>query len=127
MNFERLPRQVIGWLYVALGVGSLTFAVLAAIPILRAINHWADGHALDWVGFAAIVSAVGGAIAQLMAQGAQWQHNRSRERLDQQARGIPPSGVPFPQPPPVPAPPAVIDQPPGGGLVNNQAIEDQQP
>lgn len=78
--FQRAPRPLIGWLYVLAGVASLVLVVLLAIPLLRAVNRWADGEPVDWVGFAAIASVAAGAIGQIVAQGSQWMHTRSMER-----------------------------------------------
>lgn len=66
------------------------------------------------------IGAIIGAVALLLpaiVQFVQVFHGYHRERMDQQARGIPPSGVPFPQPPARPAEPM-----PEGGLVNNHEL-----
>lgn len=128
MNPKRWPRPLMMFLAVITAVLLVAFFVGIGLAILqiyqRAAAEFRPVPDMSG-GIGAIIGAVAlllPAIVQFMQVFRQYGH----ERLDQQARGIPPSGVPFPQPPSVPAPPAAIDQPPGGGLVNNQAIEDQQ-
>lgn len=70
------------------------------------------------------IAAIIGAVALLLPAIVQFMqifHSRHRERMDQQARGIPPSGVPFPQAPQ--GPPHVPEPNADGALVNNRAIE----
>lgn len=81
--FRRAPRPLIGWLYVLAGFAALALVILLAIPLLRAVNRWADGEPVDWMGFAAIASVAAGAIGQIVAQGAQWMHTRSAERREE--------------------------------------------
>jgi hypothetical protein len=69
------------------------------------------------------IAAILGALAMLLpaiVQVMQVVGQYGRERLDQQARGIPPTGIPT-QPPPVSVPTAV-EPSPTGGLVNNEAL-----
>ena len=73
-------------------------------------------------GIAAIIGAVAmliPALIQFMQVFSQYGH----ERMDQQARGLPPGGVPFPQSAPMQPSPMQPGDVPGGGLVNNQAID----
>lgn len=116
--FRRAPRPLTGWLYLACGVGSLTVLVLIMIPLLRALNRWADGEPVDWMGFAAVGGVALPFIGQLIAQGAQWMHTRSAERREEIAwTGARGGQVAAPFPQPAPSEPS-----PSGGLVNNEAL-----
>lgn len=124
--FRRAPRPLTGWLWVLVGFASFAFLVLLAIPLLRAVNRWADGEHVDWVGFAAVASIAAGAMGQLITQGMQWMQNRSAERREEIRAGGS-AAPPFPSPAPSApySPPQQNPDPsfPEGGLVNNQAIE----
>jgi hypothetical protein len=113
--FRRAQRPLIGWVYVVMGVASLVFVILLAMPVLRAVNRWADGESVDWMGFAAIASVAAGALGPIIAQGAQWMHTRSAERREEIRAGGP-APAPF-----VPSPPSEPPTP-EGGLVNQDAL-----
>lgn len=107
-------RPAIGWGMVLLVVVCIAYLVLLSIPILRAVNRWADGEPVDMTGFAAVIGAAVPALGALWDFGCRFMADRHIERRDQIARGEAPG--PFvPPPPPSPSP--------TGGLVNNQAID----
>lgn len=114
--FRRAPRPLIGWLWLLVGVASFALLILLTIPLLRAVNRWADGEAVDWTGFAAIASVAAGAMGQLMSMGMQWARDRRIQAVEEIRAGgaaPPPFAQPQPSQPPTP----------DGGLVNNEAIE----
>lgn len=115
--FQRAPRPLIGWGGIILLVACLAFLVLLAIPILRAVNRWADGQPVDFMGFAAVIGAAVPALGAIWDFVRRYMTDRHAERMDQQARGLPPGGVPFGPGTPL------SDSSPQGGLVNNEAIE----
>lgn len=73
--------------FVSGAVAAAAVAVLIGGPILHALNRWADGQPVDWMGFAAVAGILAPLVAQIVAQGAQWMHTRSRERRDEIAFG----------------------------------------
>jgi hypothetical protein len=109
---RRAIRPSIGWGGVILLVACLVFLVLLAMPILRAVNRWADGDPVDMTGFAAVIGAAVPALAAIWDFVRRFMTDRHIERRDQIARGQAPG--PF-----VPSQPPTPD----GGLVNNEAIE----
>lgn len=114
--FRRAPRPLTGWLWLLTGVGSVVIVVLVMIPLLRALNRWADGDPVDWAGFAAVGAVLFPFIGQLVAQGIQWQRSRENERLTEMTAGQ--SVPPF-----YPTPSTSSPEPsPTGGLVNNDAL-----
>lgn len=120
--FHRAPRPLTGWLYLLCGVFSIVVLAAFIIPIVRAVNRWADGEAVDWMGFAAIMGIVCPFLIQLIVQGVQWMNQRHTERVEEIRVGgqvAPPFPSPAPSAPPSPPDPSF----PGGGLVNNQALE----
>lgn len=96
--FRRAPRPLTGWLWLACGVGSIIVIAMVLAPVIRAVNRWADGEAVDWMGFAAIMGVVCPFVLQLIVQGAQWMSQRHTERMEEYARGVAPA--PFVPPPP---------------------------
>jgi len=113
----RWPRPTIMWLAPAIILIVVYFFIRIFNAIADAYEHAAHAHqpVPDMSGgIAAILGGLALLIPPLL-QFVQVFHGYHRERMDQQARGIPPSGVPFPQPPPEPSP--------TGGLVNNEAIQ----
>lgn len=119
-SLHRAPRPLIAWTGVLTAACSLAFLVLLAIPILRAVNRWADGEPVDWQGFAFIITAAGGAATTILGPLAQYLQNRSRERRDEIAFG---GGAPRPPTNPLPPSGQQPDDIPGGGLVNNEALQ----
>lgn len=115
---QRGPRPLIGWGGILLLIACLVFLVLLAIPILRAVNRWADGQPVDLMGFAAVVGAAVPALGAIWDFVRRFLTDRHVERMDQQARGLPPGGAPF-----APAPPS--SPTPQGGLVNTTGALDQ--
>jgi len=122
VNPKRWPRPLMMFLAVITATLLVGFFVGIGLAILQVYQRAADEFqpVPDMSGgIGAIIGAVAlllPAIVQFMQVFRQYGH----ERLDQQARGLPPSGVPFPAPAATPA------DHEGGGLINNQAIEDQQ-
>lgn len=114
--FRRAPRPLTGWLWLLCGIGSVAIVVMVMIPVLKALNRWADGEHIDWAGFAAVAAVLFPFIGQLVAQGVQWQRSRENERLEEIRSG---QGVPPFYPTPSPSPP---EPSPTGGLVNNEAL-----
>lgn len=100
-RFRRAPRPLIGWLYFAVGLASFVFLILLAGIVLKAVNRWAEGEHVDWMGFAAIASVAAGALGPIIAQGAQWMNQRHLERIEQTRAGV--------------APPPFASSPPEGG------------
>lgn len=96
--FRRAPRPLTGWLYLACGIGSIVVIALILMPVLRAVNRWADGEAVDWMGFAAVAGVICPFVIQLIVQGAQWMNQRHAERMTEYAQGVAP--VPFAPPAP---------------------------
>lgn len=124
MNLSRWPRPLMMFLAVATAIMVVTFFIGIGTAILRVYDRAATEFqpVPDMSGG---IGAIIGAVALLLpaiVQFVQIFRDRHRERMDQQARGIPPSGVPFPQPAPGSAP-ASLEPSPTGGLVNNEAIE----
>lgn len=120
MNPRRWPRPLMMFLAVVTAMLLVAFFIGIGSAILKVYDRAATEFqpVPDMSGG---IGAILGAIALLLPAIVQFMQVFSqygRERLDQQARGIPPSGVPFPQPP----------EPPGqgGGVGNTNAIEDQQ-
>lgn len=107
---HRAPRPLIGWGAVVLIVACLTFLVLLAIPVLRAVNRWADGQPVDLMGFAAVVGAAVPALGAIWNFVLRYMGDRHRERLDQQSRGTAP-GAPFAPPRQPGAPPDDLQGP----------------
>lgn len=106
-RFRRAPRPLTGWLWLLCGVGSVLIVAMVMIPLLRALNRWADGEAVDWAGFAAVGAVLFPFIGQLVAQGIQWQRSRENERVATiSATGVAP--VPFD-----PSPPSIGPSPDG--------------
>lgn len=113
--FHRAPRPLVMWMAVFclflimaffIGIGSaIVFAYQRAAEEGRSVPDMSGG-------IAAILSSLGVLIPALVSA-AQIFSQRHRERLDQQARGTAP-GVPFD------SSPATA---PGGGLVNNEALQ----
>lgn len=97
--FQRAPRPMILWAAVVLVIG-VTIFILVVLAAL-AVGVWmtaGQGHEpinlINTLGVIATgVASIGPFIWQVLTA-------RHTERLDQQARGLPPSGVPFPQSPP---------------------------
>lgn len=121
--FRRAPRPLTGWLYLACGIGSLVVLILIMSPLLRALNRWADGEPVDWMGFAAVGGVAFPFIAQLIAQGAQWMHTRSAERREEIRVGGAPVTGPFYPTPSTPSPDS--SPTPEGGIVNTGALDQQ--
>ncbi len=122
--FRRAPRPLIGWLWLLVGLASFGFLVLLSIPMLRAVNRWADGEPVDWVGFAAVASVAAGAMGQLIGQGMQWARDRRIQSVEEMRAGVAPP-PPFGPSPPFAAPspePSPTDE---GGLINNGALDQQ--
>lgn len=117
-SFKRWPRPLVMFGAVVCGMLLTVFFLVIGFAIarvyLRASEMMVPVPDMGG-GIAAIISAVG-LLIPVMLQAAQVFNQYSRERLDQQARGLPPSGVPQS------APPAASEPSPTGGLVNNQAI-----
>ena len=118
--FHRAPRPLIGWAGVLLIVICVLF--VGAIAAAIAVGFWltaARGNGVpDMTGGLAVLLP---AVATAWGMVAQWMHTRSAERREEIRAGS--VAPPFPQPAPSapPSPPAPSF--PGGGLVNNQAIE----
>ena len=112
--FHRAPRPLIGWAGVVLIVICVVF--IAAIAAAIAVGFWltaARGQPVpDLTGGLAVLLP---AVATAWGMVAQWMHTRSRERRDEIAFG----GAPRPPFDPSPQSGDV----PGGGLVNNEAIQ----
>jgi hypothetical protein len=105
---HRAPRPLMGWGGIVLVVACLCFLVLLAIPILRAVNRWADGEPVDLMGFAAVIGAAVPALGAIWDFVRRFMTDRHVERMDQQARGTAPES-PF-----APLPPSVPRSPDGG-------------
>jgi amino acid transporter len=119
MNLSRWPRPLMMFLAVITAILLVVFFVGIGLAVLRVYDRAATEFrpVPDMSGG---IAAIIGAVALLLPAIVQFMqifHGRHRERMDQQARGLPPSGVPFPQP--APTQPGDV---PGGGMVNNQAI-----
>lgn len=113
--FWRLPRPLMMWLAIIVIVLIILFFVGIGTAIVYAYQQAAlESRSVPDMsgGIAAIISSLGVLIPAL-ASAAQVFSQRHRERMDQQARGLPIDGArPFPQSEPSPT----------GGLVNNEAI-----
>lgn len=96
---HRAPRPAMGWGGVALVIACLVFLVLLAVPILRAVNRWADGQPVDMTGFAAVIGAAVPALAAIWDFVRRFMTDRHVERLDQQMRGQVPPPFGYPAPP----------------------------
>lgn len=110
------------WLAVAACVLVLSFFVAIGFAIITAFQRAAETGAPvpDMSGGLAAVATGLAALLPALAQFWQVFNQRHVERLDQQARGTAPD-APFAQPPPsTPPPPEPM---PGGGLINNEAIQ----
>lgn len=122
--FHRAPRPLIGWAGVLLIVICVLF--VAAVAAAIAVGFWmtaAQGQGVpDMTGGLAVLLP---AVATAWGMVAQWMHTRSAERREE-IRATGQSAPPFPSPAPsAPSSPTSPPDPsfPGGGLVNNQAIE----
>ena len=97
--FHRAPRPLIGWLTVVL-VSALVLFILAVLTAI-AVGFWktaATGHGVpDMTGGLGNLGALVAAILGSCGLGGLVFGQRHMERMDQQARGLPPYG-PFPQP-----------------------------
>ena len=102
MSFwRRAPRVLMMWLGVLCALMVITFFVGIGVAILNVYEHAAETFqpVPDMSGgIGAIIAAIATAITALVGA-AQVFHQRHRERLDQQARGLPIDGAsPFPSP-----------------------------
>lgn len=87
---RRAVRPAIGWGGVLLVAACLIFLILLAIPILRAVNRWADGQPVDLMGFAAVIGAAVPALGAIWDFVRKYMGDRHIERRDQIARGTAP-------------------------------------
>lgn len=96
--------------------GSLLWDLSVGMRI--AIRRWAEGGGVDWMGFAALLGAVGTLVtivAPIVIA-----NNRDRRLRDIAATHA--NAPPHPTQPPAPPSSAPSEPAPGGGLVNNNAI-----
>lgn len=97
--FQTAPRPLIRWGGVAVIVLCLVAAsVLIGGPLLRALNRWADGEAVDWMGFAAVLGALGGFLGAIWSIVGPAMAARHAERLHEIREGRQPA--PFAPSPP---------------------------
>ena len=123
MNPRRWPRPWLMWIGVFIALLLVAFFVKLGLSVLavyeRAAIEFRPVPDMSG-GIAAILGSIAVLIPAIL-QAMQAVSQYGRERLDQQARGIPPTGIPTP-PPPVSVP-AAVEPSPTGGLVNNDALE----
>lgn len=121
MNPRRWPRPWLMYIGVAIALLLVAFFVRLGLSVLEVYERAArDFQPVPDMsgGIAAILGSIAVLIPAII-QAMQVFSQYGRERLDQQARGIPPTGIPTQ--PPAHAPPAEPSA--TGGLVNNHALE----
>lgn len=123
----RLPRPLLLWMGVIMCAVAIRFMVRVLDSIALAFERAADqGVAVPNMdgGMAALITAGGG--AAVTVGGFIWQvlRNRSAERIEEIRVGAGGGSPPNPPAPAADSPPSpASDDVPGGGLVNNQAIQ----
>lgn len=116
--FHRAPRPLTAWAVTVLVWGLVIFVLIVLAAI--ALGFWLTaGRGLGVPNLTGGLENFGAVLAALMGAGGLGGlifGQRHRERMDQQARGLPPGGDPFTQP---------SSPTPSGGLVNNGALDQQ--
>lgn len=120
----------LGGALIRIGGGLLVLMIVGVCGLLLvdfsfgmrvAIRRWAEGGGVDWVGFAALIGAVGSLVTIVAPIVIASSRDRRIRDVEATRAGVP--APPSPMPPSAPSSSeAPADSVPGGGLVNNEAI-----